>query len=130
MSGEPAAQGPRNVKPLYAPSDQEFLEEFGVEPEIIDELGGARRLCFENEHGERLVLVIDLAERMIAYQWWAGSAMIADVVRDAVTDVRIVGRARTGVEAAFEVPGYHGTLAIEIHPRVVVRDVALRGGAT
>ena len=114
---------------MVAPADQDFLDEFGVQPEDIDDVG-ARRLTFENESGERLVLTIAPLEHVVAYQWWSGDVLVAEVVREAVTDVRIVGRARTGVEATFEVPGYHGTLAIEIHPRVVVRDVALRGGAT
>lgn len=118
------------IDPMTAPSDQDFAEQFGVDAEAIDDLGG-RRLRFENPAAaEALEVTFDLTEQIVAYKWWSGEVLVADVVRDAVTDLRIVGRARTGLEAEYGVPGYHGVLAIDVYPRVLVTDRVLRGGAT
>ncbi|MBX9244986.1 hypothetical protein ICW40_09205 [Actinotalea ferrariae] len=115
---------------MFVPSDQEFLEELGVQPEPIDEYGG-RVLRFVNaDRGEALQLTYDLMEQIVAYRWWVDGVLVADVVRDAVTDLRIVGMSRTSVEARYGVPDYHGVLVIDIHPRVIVTDQVLRGSAS
>lgn len=115
---------------MTAPSDQEFLEEFGVEAKPIDEFGG-RVLRFRDLGvDESLEITFDLQEQIVAYRWWSGDALVADVVRDAVTDLRIGGRSRNALEAEYGVPGYHGVLGIEVYPRFVVTDRVLRGGAS
>ncbi|WP_182112689.1 hypothetical protein [Actinotalea sp. JY-7876] len=58
------------IDPMSAPADQEFLEEFGVTPEPIDEYGG-RLLRFNNEADERLDLSFDLTDQSVAYRWWS-----------------------------------------------------------
>lgn len=114
---------------MIMPEDQDFLDEFGVQPEETDDLGG-RLLRFENaEADERLDVHLGPVEQMVSYRLWRGGVLVVDVVRDAVTDVRIVGRARTSLEIEYGVPGFHGVLCLDVHPKVVVTDRILRGGA-
>lgn len=64
MQGDPAAFLPADFEPLCAPDDQDLLDEFGVESGLIGDMG-TRWHCFENELGDRLVMVIDPAERVV-----------------------------------------------------------------
>lgn len=116
--------------PMVVPDDQAFFDEFGVQPEPTDDVGG-RLVRFENADGEeRLEVFLGLTEQSVSYRWWRDGVLVAEVVRDAVTDVRIAGRARTSLEIEYGVPGFHGVLCVDVHPKVVVTDRILRVGAS
>lgn len=116
------------IEPMLVPTDQDFLEEFGVEPEATDEFGG-RRLRLDNDPaGEKVELTFDLSAQAASIEWWVGEVLVTTIVRDAVTNLRIVGRSRTGIEVEYGVPGYHGLLVLDVYPRVVISDRIMRGG--
>lgn len=114
--------------PMLMPTEQEILEELGIDAEPLDEWGALRLILLNESAGERLELFLDPSEQTVVYRWWIGESQVADVTRDAVTLVRIVGPTRTGFEVRYGVRDYDGVLSIETHPRVVVRDCILRGG--
>ncbi|MEV0701586.1 hypothetical protein AB0I53_27250 [Saccharopolyspora sp. NPDC050389] len=113
------------MKTLIIPGEQEFLDQFGEAPEVLEEpwIQGAK---FETGNGT-LRLSFDQLENSIRFEWRQSDDVLWHFFREGATALSIrAENEETRLVAEFESEELSGEVDVRVYPKIAIKDSLLR----
>ncbi|MDA3649827.1 hypothetical protein LZ318_35165 [Saccharopolyspora indica] len=109
---------------MITPGQQEFAEQFGEAPEILDE-PWIQRIQIDSDNGT-LQLSFDAVQRSVEFLWSHGSETVWRFVRESAKSLSIRTEGQeTRLFVEFESEGLSGQLDVRVFPTISIRDSML-----
>jgi hypothetical protein len=111
------------LREFLVPSDEEWLDALGVEPEPVDGEIAVRRVRCTTDAGDLLDLIFDLPGNSIRCRWQRGEIVLVDIFREGACRLSVrSGRGEAHLVVSFDTEGLRGELAIQVLPDIRVDD--------
>ncbi|RKT84212.1 hypothetical protein SAMN05421805_103138 [Saccharopolyspora antimicrobica] len=109
---------------MTAPSEQEFVEQFGEAPEILDE-PWVQRIQIDSDNGS-LQLSFDTMQKSVEFLWSHGSEVVWSFVRESAESLSIRTEDKeTHLLVEFDSQGLSGQLDVRVYPAISIKDSML-----
>jgi hypothetical protein len=110
---------------FVVPSDDEWIDALGVEPDEVAGEVAVGRIRWVNDH-EDLDLTFDVPGNSIRCVWRRGDAVLVDIFREGARQLSVSsGQGRAGMAILFETAGLRGELTIHLVPAIRINDNSL-----
>ncbi|QIZ36614.1 hypothetical protein [Saccharopolyspora sp. ASAGF58] len=110
---------------MSIPKEQDFLDQFGEAPEVLDE-PWIQRTQIESENGT-LELSYDAIQRSVQFVWRQADDVLWYFVRECATALSIrAENQETHLVAEFESEELSGAVDVKVYPRISIKDSSLR----
>lgn len=111
---------------FIVPEDAEVLDVLGVEPELSDSEETTRIIRIDGGAGERLTLSYDVLGRSVRLRLQRQQGLLLDLFREGAERLRLRSDAEsTAIEIDFQTESTRGTLDIQVHPSILIKDRCL-----